>query len=121
MRTNAADGGPRRLLLVALVAFGLIAMHQLPVAPAAPEPVAVEHVQHQQPPQPDHHDSGHSVLHLCLAIMAAAIGLLLALWWIATVRPFRRPLSSRLIDGRMRPRPPPCTTPDVFRLRVLRL
>ncbi|GAA2814918.1 hypothetical protein GCM10010470_57930 [Saccharopolyspora taberi] len=118
-------------------------MHQLPVPHEAQAAPVVEHAHHQQgheaapqvaeqahealrPVAEQAHESGgagsdHSPLHLCLAVLAAAVGLLLALRWIATVRPFQRPVRSRLIDGRMRPRPPPCTTPDVHFLRVLRL
>ncbi|QUH05443.1 hypothetical protein HUO13_35845 [Saccharopolyspora erythraea] len=132
MRTNRRGGGLTRLVLIALVLFGVVAMHQLPVPHEAPPPTAVEHVHSAHDAQQQHHErsssdccdmrgSGHSSLHLCLAIIAAAALGLLALWWAGTARPFRRTLFHRLIDGRRRHLPPPCVVPDIYRLRVLRL
>ncbi|MEV8613149.1 hypothetical protein AB0383_35465 [Amycolatopsis sp. NPDC051373] len=92
----------RRLLLGALV-FGVLAMHHVPAphggemsgmpavsvahsamdAPAvAMVPVPVASTSADPVAAPPASDGGHVMLHLCLAVLLAAAGLLLALAWL---------------------------------------
>ncbi|WP_370971211.1 hypothetical protein [Amycolatopsis sp. cg9] len=71
---------PARWLLLAALAFAVVAMHHVP---AAHEPVAMTAAtsmtadRHAGTPAPDH-DGGHSPLHDCLAVLTAVALLLLA-------------------------------------------
>ena len=72
---------PRWLLPLAL-AFAVVGMHHVPSAPQAPTSQVMAVDTHGDDPVGDHEAPGHDLLHLCLVVLAAAAGVLLA--WLLT-------------------------------------
>ncbi|MFI9816860.1 DUF6153 family protein [Saccharothrix variisporea] len=116
-----------RWVLVWAVALALVGMHHLSTHPSGDHTTTsatvmaadecCSHATENAPTQ----DSGHDMLHLCLAILSAALVLALAL--LTANRPVNRNRIHALSVARLRaPPPPPRGTPALLaNLCVLRL
>ncbi len=124
-----------RVVLLCLLVFGVVAMHQLPVPrsaadvgsshemvlPSASPDVAAAPSGHAKAGDGCCGDHGHGwMLHLCLAILVAGL-LLSALLLHRLGRPWPFAAGGRSYAGGRPRHPPPLPTPDVYSLRVLRL
>jgi hypothetical protein len=122
-----------RWLLLCVLAFGLVGMHHLGwMSHTSGTPVQVTSIVHgsmpHTPSMPDqqdatpghgtHHDTG-DLLHLCLAVLAAA--LMLAGLWSQWRRSSRAPDDTRLAPRTAWPRPPHPPPVPPSSLSVLRL
>ncbi|GAA4858173.1 DUF6153 family protein [Saccharopolyspora cebuensis] len=123
-----------RFVLLALVLFGVVAMHQLPVGhgadgggeheptpPAAAQSAQAHHGAAHQPDEPADDGGAHSVLHLCLAILIGAAGLLALRGRLPRAPRTLLPGPGQHPGAAPGRRPPARTTPTVYALRVLRL
>jgi hypothetical protein len=76
--------GLRRWLLLGVLAFALVGMHHVPMAPCPPH-VAVASSHADVDTQPCHTpDGGHDLLHLCLMVLGFVAGITLA-WLLLAI------------------------------------
>ena len=77
--------GLRRWLLLGVLAFALVGMHHVPMAPCEPHVAVVSHGGEQADTQQCHTPGGgHDLLHLCLMVLGFVAGIALA-WLLLAV------------------------------------
>ncbi len=109
-----------RWALVWALALAVVGMHHLSTQPAVHEAVVAECCDHgvsgEHAPQ---QDGQHDMLHLCLAILSAALGLALILFALHAMVAARLPAPA--VARPTEPRAPPPRPPTLASLCVLRL
>jgi hypothetical protein len=111
-------GAWARWVLLCALAVAVVAMHHAGTVEAdqsmtTGQPAAMALLQGMAAPivasgDQGQHDSGmnHDMVHLCLAVMDAAVALVVTAWILRVVRSEAFPLVGR-VRGRSRARPPP--------------
>ncbi|MFI6302785.1 DUF6153 family protein [Amycolatopsis thailandensis] len=119
--TQSSYPAALRWLLLCVVALGLVGMHHVTAGSghgAGHETAAVAMADPCCADTPSHDDGGHSGLHLCLAVLAAAV-LLIVTWLLVRNGRTVAPWKSRLGGGAASGRDPPRWRPVSERLSFL--